>query len=152
MNRRKFIAIFTLTILIVSHAYANAHKFVLHSYANNKLQFELNLEPGYTIYSHDYEAGLATNIIVHDSDNLQNYQLLWPKHKQKHQDPIGTVQYYDELVKVALIITPKDVSKPVSIKADLEYVVCNEQCVPVRHTIESEILLLEKDFVISEFM
>ncbi|MDP4832751.1 MAG: protein-disulfide reductase DsbD family protein, partial [Rickettsiaceae bacterium] len=152
MNRRKFIAIFTLTILIVSHAYANAHKFVLHSYANNKLQFELNLEPGYTIYSHDYEAGLATNIIVHDSDNLQNYQLLWPKHKQKHQDPIGTVQCYDELVKVALIITPKDVSKPVSIKADLEYVVCNEQCVPVRHTIESEILLLEKDFVISEFI
>lgn len=154
MNCRQTITIFTLTILIISHAYANAHKFVLHSYANNKLQFELNLEPEYMIYSHDVEGdmGLATNITLQDSDNLQNYQLLWPKHKQKYQDPIGMVQYYDELVKVALIITPKDISKPVSIKAELEYVICKEQCVPVRQTIESEILLLEKYFVLSEFI
>jgi suppressor for copper-sensitivity B len=143
-----------LICYFVTVPYANAHKFVLHSYANNKLQFELNLEPEYMIYSHDVEGdmGLATNITLQDSDNLQNYQLLWPKHKQKYQDPIGMVQYYDELVKVALIITPKDISKPVSIKAELEYVICKEQCVPVRQTIESEILLLEKYFVLSEFI
>lgn len=154
MNCRQTITIFTLTILIVSHAYANAHRFVLNSYANNKLQFELDLEPEYIIYSHDVEGnmGLATNITLQDSDNLQNYQLLWPIHKKKYQDPIGMVQYYDELVKVALIITPKDVSKPVSIKAELEYVICKDQCVPVRQTIESNILLLAKDFVLPDFI
>src|SRR5262249_4347758 len=90
------------------------------------------LQPGWkTYWRTPGDSGVPPRLEVSKSDNVEAVTVLWPAPK-KFDDGAGGVSlgYHDQIV-LPLRIVAKNVDKPVTLRAEIHYAVCEKLCIPV---------------------
>src|SRR5215468_10769654 len=97
----------------------------------------IQLEPGWkTYWRTPGDSGVPPRFDFSKSDNVEAVTVLWPAPK-KFDDGAGGVSlgYHDQIV-LPLRIVAKSVDKPVTLRAAIEYAVCEKICIPVQANAE----------------
>ena len=97
----------------------------------------LQLQPGWkTYWRSPGDSGVPPRFDFSKSDNVEAVTVLWPA-PQKFDDGAGGVSlgYHDQLV-LPLRIVAKNVDKPVTLRAEINYAVCEKLCIPVEANAE----------------
>src|SRR6516225_9255885 len=92
----------------------------------------LQLKPGWhTYWRTPGDSGVPPRFDFSKSDNVEAVTVLWPAPK-KFDDGAGGVSlgYHDQIV-LPLRIVAKNVDKPVTLRVDVNYAVCEKLCIPV---------------------
>src|ERR1700760_3966729 len=95
------------------------------------------LQPGWhTYWRNPGDSGVPPRFDFSKSDNVEAVTVLWPA-PQKFDDGAGGVSlgYHDQLVLPLRIVT-KNVDKPVTLRAAIDYAVCEKICIPVQANAE----------------
>lgn len=90
------------------------------------------LEPGWkTYWRTPGDSGVPPRFDFSKSDNVEAVTVLWPA-PRKFDDGAGGVSlgYHDQIVLPLRIVT-KNVDKPVTLRAEINYAVCEKLCIPV---------------------
>jgi DsbC/DsbD-like thiol-disulfide interchange protein len=90
------------------------------------------LEPGWkTYWRTPGDSGVPPRFNFSKSDNVEAVTVLWPA-PAKFDDGAGghSMGYHDQIV-LPLRIVAKNADKPVTLRADVNYAVCNKLCIPV---------------------
>src|SRR5271165_5617867 len=97
----------------------------------------LRLKPGWkTYWRTPGDSGVPPRFDFTKSDNVEAVTVLWPA-PQKFDDGAGGISlgYHDQLV-LPLRIVAKNVDKPVTLRAEINYAVCEKLCIPVEANTE----------------
>jgi DsbC/DsbD-like thiol-disulfide interchange protein len=97
----------------------------------------LQLQQGWhTYWRNPGDSGVPPRFDFSKSDNVEAVTVLWPA-PQKFDDGAGGVSlgYRDQIV-LPLRIVAKSVDKPVTLRAAVEYAVCEKICIPVQANAE----------------
>ena len=95
------------------------------------------LQPGWkTYWRTPGDSGAPPRFDFSKSDNVEAVTVLWPAPK-KFDDGAGgfSLGYHDQLV-LPLRIVAKNADKPVTLRADINYAVCENICIPVEASAE----------------
>ncbi|SHK27258.1 Thiol-disulfide interchange protein, contains DsbC and DsbD domains [Bradyrhizobium lablabi] len=95
------------------------------------------LQPGWkTYWRTPGDSGVPPRFDFSKSDNVEAVTVLWPA-PTKFDDGAGghSLGYHDGIV-LPLRIVPKSADKPVMLRADINYAVCEKLCIPVEASIE----------------
>src|SRR5215468_479766 len=95
------------------------------------------LQPGWkTYWRTPGDSGVPPRFDFSKSDNVEAVTVLWPA-PQKFDDGAGGVSlgYHDQVV-LPLRIVPKNADKPVTLRAAINYAVCEKICIPVEANAE----------------
>ena len=95
------------------------------------------LQPGWkTYWRTPGVSGVPPRFDFSKSDNVEAVTVLWPA-PQKFDDGAGGVSlgYHDQIV-LPLRIVAKNVDKPVTLRASINYAVCEKLCIPVEANAE----------------
>jgi DsbC/DsbD-like thiol-disulfide interchange protein len=95
------------------------------------------LQPGWkTYWRTPGDSGVPPRFDFSKSDNVEAVTVLWPA-PQKFDDGAGGVSlgYHDQIV-LPLRIVAKNVDKPVTLRAEINYAVCEKLCIPVEANAE----------------
>jgi DsbC/DsbD-like thiol-disulfide interchange protein len=90
------------------------------------------LQPGWkTYWRTPGDSGVPPRFDFSKSDNVEAVTVLWPA-PVKFDDGAGghSMGYYDQVV-LPLRIVAKNADKPVTLRAAINYAVCNKLCIPV---------------------
>lgn len=90
------------------------------------------LQPGWkTYWRTPGDSGVPPRFDFSKSDNVEAVTVLWPA-PLKFDDGAGGVSlgYHDNIV-LPLRIVPRNVDKPVTLRAEINYAVCEKLCIPV---------------------
>src|SRR5215813_12994169 len=90
------------------------------------------LQPGWkTYWRTPGDSGVPPRFDFSKSDNVEAVTVLWPAPK-KFDDGAGGISlgYHDQVV-LPLRIVAKSVDKPVTLRAEINYAVCEKLCIPV---------------------
>ena len=100
---------------------------------------EVVLQPGWkTYWRYPGDSGVPPRFDFSGSSNVKSVKLMWPA-PQRFSDGAGnSIGYHGEVI-FPLHITPKDPAKPVLLKADVHYAVCEKLCVPAEGRAEIEL-------------
>jgi DsbC/DsbD-like thiol-disulfide interchange protein len=97
---------------------------------------ELKLRPGWkTYWRYPGDSGVPPRFDFARSENVRDVTVLWPA-PQRMSDGSGTSIGYSAGVVFPLRIVPVDERKPVLLRVDLDYGVCEKLCVPVDAKLE----------------
>src|SRR3954465_4883665 len=91
------------------------------------------LEPGWkTYWRNPGDSGVPPRFDFSKSENIEAVTVLWPAPK-KFDDGAGghSLGYRDQIV-LPLRIVAKHTDKPVTLRADIDYAVCEKICIPVQ--------------------
>src|SRR5579871_4046416 len=97
----------------------------------------VQLDPGWKTYWRTAgDSGVPPRFDFSKSDNVEAVTVLWPA-PLKFDDGAGgfSLGYHDQVV-LPLRIVPKNVDKPVTLRAAINYAVCAKLCIPVDATAE----------------
>jgi len=96
---------------------------------SNKLTLELEIPKKHIIYSiHPEPTGLPTKVELKRSSNLNNYKLIWPD-PLLVTSPTGEKTYfYENHLKVPLLVEARNPTKDIELEFEIEYVLCSNQC------------------------
>src|ERR1700759_760071 len=92
----------------------------------------IQLQPGWhTYWRNPGDSGVPPRFDFSKSENVEAVTVLWPA-PQKFDDGAGGVSlgYHDQLV-LPLRIVAKNADKPVTLRAEVNYAVCEKLCIPV---------------------
>jgi len=95
------------------------------------------LQPGWkTYWRTPGDSGVPPRFDFSKSDNVEAVTILWPA-PQKFDDGAGGVSmgYHDQIV-LPLRIVAKTIDKPVTLRAAINYAVCEKLCIPVEANAE----------------
>src|SRR6184192_3822295 len=95
------------------------------------------LEPGWkTYWRTPGDSGVPPRFDFSKSENIEAVTVLWPAPK-KFDDGAGghSLGYRDQIV-LPLRIVAKHADKPVTLRADIDYAVCEKICIPVEANAE----------------
>jgi DsbC/DsbD-like thiol-disulfide interchange protein len=95
------------------------------------------LQPGWkTYWRTPGDSGVPPRFDFSKSDNVEAVTILWPAPK-KFDDGAGGVSlgYHDQIL-LPLRIVAKNVDKPVTLRAAINYAVCEKLCIPVEANTE----------------
>jgi len=95
------------------------------------------LEPGWkTYWRNPGDSGVPPRFDFSKSENIEAVTVLWPAPK-KFDDGAGghSLGYRDQIV-LPLRIVAKHADKPVTLRADIDYAVCEKICIPVQAVAE----------------
>src|ERR1700720_3214887 len=95
------------------------------------------LEPGWkTYWRTPGDSGVPPRFDFSKSDNIEAVTILWPA-PAKFYDGAGghSMGYHDQIV-LPLRIVAKNAYKPVTLRADISYAVCEKLCIPVEANAE----------------
>jgi DsbC/DsbD-like thiol-disulfide interchange protein len=95
------------------------------------------LEPGWkTYWRTPGDSGVPPRFDFSKSDNIEAVTVLWPA-PTKFDDGAGghSLGYHDQIV-LPLRIVAKNTDKPVTLRADINYAVCEKICIPVEANAE----------------
>jgi DsbC/DsbD-like thiol-disulfide interchange protein len=99
---------------------------------------EIKLNPGWkTYWRTPGDSGVPPRFDFSKSDNVGTVTVLWPAPKKFDDGAGGTSIGYTDKVVLPLRIVPKDAAKPVTLRATVDYAICEKLCVPVQA--ESEV-------------
>jgi DsbC/DsbD-like thiol-disulfide interchange protein len=91
------------------------------------------LEPGWkTYWRNPGDSGVPPRFDFSKSENIEAVTVLWPA-PRKFDDGAGghSLGYRDQIV-LPLRIVAKHADKPVTLRADIDYAVCEKICIPVQ--------------------
>jgi DsbC/DsbD-like thiol-disulfide interchange protein len=97
----------------------------------------LQLKPGWhTYWRTPGDSGVPPRFDFSKSDNVEAVTVLWPA-PTKFDDGAGgsSLGYHDQVV-LPLRIVAKNTEKPVTLRADVNYAVCEKLCIPVQANLE----------------
>jgi DsbC/DsbD-like thiol-disulfide interchange protein len=92
---------------------------------------EVTLDPGWKTYWRDPgDSGTPPTFDFAESTNVKSVSMEWPA-PMRFDDGAGghSIGYHDHVIW-PLRVTPKDASKPASLRVKLHYAVCGKLCVP----------------------
>ena len=95
------------------------------------------LQPGWkTYWRTPGDSGVPPRFDFSKSENIEAVTVLWPA-PLKFDDGAGghSMGYHDGIV-LPLRIVPKNADKPVTLRADINYAVCEKICIPVEASAE----------------
>jgi DsbC/DsbD-like thiol-disulfide interchange protein len=95
------------------------------------------LQPGWkTYWRTPGDSGVPPRFDFSKSENIEAVTVLWPA-PSKFDDGAGghSLGYHDQIV-LPLRIVAKTADKPVMLRADINYAVCEKLCIPVEASIE----------------
>lgn len=96
---------------------------------------EIQLKPGWkTYWRTPGDSGIPPRFDFSKSDNVENVTVLWPAPIKFDDGAGGTSIGYANKVVLPLRIMPKDAAKPVTLRASIDYAICEKLCVPVEAT------------------
>src|SRR5213595_2635599 len=92
----------------------------------------IQLQPGWkTYWRTPGDSGVPPRFDFSKSDNVESVTVLWPA-PMKFDDGAGGVSLgYKQKVVLPLRIVAKNADKPVTLRADINYAVCDKLCIPV---------------------
>jgi DsbC/DsbD-like thiol-disulfide interchange protein len=97
----------------------------------------VQLDPGWkTYWRTSGDSGVPPRFDFSKSDNVEAVTVLWPA-PTKFDDGAGgfSLGYHNQVV-LPLRIVPKSTDKPVTLRADINYAVCEKICIPVEANTE----------------
>src|SRR5580700_12021376 len=97
----------------------------------------VQLQPGWkTYWRTSGDSGVPPRFDFSKSDNVEAVTVLWPA-PTKFDDGAGgfSLGYHDHVV-LPLRIVPKNNDKPVTLRAEINYAVCEKLCIPVEANAE----------------
>jgi DsbC/DsbD-like thiol-disulfide interchange protein len=97
----------------------------------------VQLDPGWkTYWRTSGDSGVPPRFDFSKSDNIEAVTVLWPA-PTKFDDGAGgfSLGYHDQVV-LPLRIVPKSNDKPVTLRADINYAVCEKICIPLEASAE----------------
>src|ERR1700748_2959942 len=92
----------------------------------------VQLDPGWkTYWRTSGDSGVPPRFDFSKSDNVEAVTVLWPA-PTKFDDGAGgfSLGYHDQVV-LPLRIVPKSNDKPVTLRANINYAVCEKICIPI---------------------
>src|SRR5215472_13597396 len=95
------------------------------------------LQPGWkTYWRTPGDSGVPPRFDFSKSDNVEAVTVLWPA-PTKFDDGAGgySMGYHDQIV-LPLRIVAKNVDKPVTLRAGIDYAVCEKLCIPVEANVQ----------------
>jgi DsbC/DsbD-like thiol-disulfide interchange protein len=97
----------------------------------------VQLDPGWkTYWRTSGDSGVPPRFDFSKSDNVEAVTVLWPA-PLKFDDGAGGISLgYHNQVILPLRIVPKSTDKPVTLRADINYAVCEHICIPVEANAE----------------
>lgn len=95
-----------------------------------RLGLEFDLKPGWkTYWRSPGDAGFAARLNWSGSENLDAAELLWPAPERFQLFGLDTFGYAGQIV-LPIVARPRAVDQPVSLRLAVEYLVCEQICVP----------------------
>ena len=96
---------------------------------SNKLTLELEIPKKHIIYSiHPGPTGLPTKVELKRSSNLNNYKLIWPDPLLATSAAGEKTYFYENHLKVPLLVEARNPREDIELEFDIEYVLCSNQC------------------------
>jgi DsbC/DsbD-like thiol-disulfide interchange protein len=97
----------------------------------------VQLKPGWhTYWRTPGDSGVPPRFDFSKSDNVEAVTVLWPAPKKLDDGAGGTSLGYLDQVVLPLRIVAKNTDKPVTLRADVNYAVCEKLCIPVQANLE----------------
>ena len=97
----------------------------------------IQLEPGWkTYWRNPGDSGVPPRFDFSKSDNVEAVTVLWPAPMKFDDGAGGHSLGYKKQVVLPLRIVAKSADKPVTLRADITYAVCDKLCIPVEATSE----------------
>ena len=95
------------------------------------------LQPGWkTYWRTPGDSGVPPRFDFSKSDNVEAVTVLWPAPKKFDDGAGGTSLGYHDQIVLPLRIVAKNVDKPVTLRAEINYAVCEKLCIPVEANAE----------------
>ena len=92
----------------------------------------IQLQPGWkTYWRTPGDSGVPPRFDFSKSDNVETVTVLWPAPKKFDDGAGGFALGYKQQVVLPLRIVAKNADKPVTLRADVSYAVCDKLCIPV---------------------
>jgi len=97
----------------------------------------IQLQPGWkTYWRTPGDSGVPPRFDFSKSDNVEAVTVLWPAPKKFDDGAGGTALGYKQQVVLPLRIVAKNADKPVTLRANISYAVCDKICIPVEANAE----------------
>lgn len=97
---------------------------------------EIKLQPGWkTYWRYPGDAGVPPRFDFARSENVKDIAVLFPAPSRFATDGEQSIGYADHVV-LPLRIVPANARKPVIVRLDLDYAVCEKLCLPVQAKLE----------------
>ena len=97
----------------------------------------VQLDPGWkTYWRTSGDSGVPPRFDFSKSDNIEAVTVLWPAPTKFDDGAGGTSLGYHNQVVLPLRIVPKNTDKPVTLRAEINYAVCEKICIPVEASTE----------------
>jgi len=104
-----------------------------------ELGIHIKLSPGWKTYWRvPGDSGLPPQFDWNQSTNVGDLEVLWPT-PVRFRDEFGDNIGYKKEVLFPLVVTPRDGSKPLTVKVNINYAVCSEVCIPVQADLSLDI-------------
>src|SRR3954454_9911162 len=95
------------------------------------------LQPGWkTYWRTPGDSGVTPRFDFSKSDNIEAVTVLWPAPKKIDDGAGGVSLGYLKQVVLPLRIVAKNADRPVTLRADINYAVCEKLCIPVEASAE----------------
>ena len=95
------------------------------------------IAPGWkTYWRTPGDSGVPPRFDFSKSDNVEAVTVLWPAPKKFDDGAGGTALGYKQQVVLPLRIVAKNADKPVTLRANISYAVCDKICIPVEANAE----------------
>ncbi|MEA2882002.1 MAG: hypothetical protein QOH32_1258 [Bradyrhizobium sp.] len=92
----------------------------------------IQLQPGWhTYWRNPGDSGVPPRFDFSRSDNVEAVTVLWPAPTRFDDGAGGTALGYVRQVVMPLRIVAKNADRPVTLRADINYAVCEKICIPV---------------------
>src|SRR3954447_9342300 len=95
------------------------------------------LQPGWhTYWRNPGDSGVPPRFDFSKSDNVETVTVLWPAPMKFDDGAGGTALGYVRQVVLPLRIVAKNTDRPATLRADINYAVCEKLCIPVEAAAE----------------
>ena len=97
---------------------------------------EIKLQHGWKTYGRDPgDSGVPPTFDFAGSDNVKSVAVLWPEPERFAEGDGFTMGYKDDVV-FPLRVVPRTRARPVTLRLNLEYAVCEKLCIPAKAKLE----------------
>jgi DsbC/DsbD-like thiol-disulfide interchange protein len=97
----------------------------------------IQLQPGWhTYWRNPGDSGVPPRFDFSKSENIEAVTILWPAPTRFADGAGGTSLGYQKQVVLPLRIVAKNADRPVTLRADINYAVCEKICIPVEASTE----------------
>src|ERR1700682_2760827 len=95
------------------------------------------IQPGWhTYWRNPGDSGVPPRFDFTKSENIEAVTILWPAPTKFADGAGGTALGYQKQVVLPLRIVAKNADRPVTLRADINYAVCEKLCIPVEASAE----------------